>query len=115
MRPKERRETGEGDLFRSRLDQIIDMKHALVKLVQAIDWRFLEGRFGEVYTDKPGHPPLPTRLMAGLAIIKHMHNLSDEVLCERWVQSALPVPAGCNGTEAVLVSLVTSPSGPVGT
>jgi len=35
MRPRERRETGEGDLFRSRLDQIIDMKHALVKLVQA--------------------------------------------------------------------------------
>src|SRR6516165_9109780 len=87
MRPKERRETGEGDLFRSRLDQIIDMKHALVKLAQAIDWRFLEGRFGEVYTDKPGHPPLPTRLMAGLAIIKHMHNLSDEVLCERWVEN----------------------------
>ena len=87
MRPKERRETGEGDLFRSRLDQIIDMKHALVKLAQAIDWRFLEGRFGEVYTDKPGHPPLPTRLMAGLAIIKHMHNLSDEALCERWVEN----------------------------
>jgi len=54
MRPRERRETGEGDLFRSRLDQIIDMKHALVKLAQAIDWRFLEGRFGEVYSDKPG-------------------------------------------------------------
>jgi len=87
MRPKERRETGEGDLFRSRLDQIIDMKHALVKLAQAIDWRFLEGRFGEVYSDKPGQPPLPTRLMAGLAIIKHMHNLSDEVLCERWVEN----------------------------
>jgi IS5 family transposase len=44
MRPKERRETGEGDLFRSRLDQIIDMKHALVKLAQAIDWRFLVRR-----------------------------------------------------------------------
>ena len=25
--------------------------------------------------------------MAGLAIIKHMHNLSDEVLCERWVEN----------------------------
>src|SRR5215467_12281233 len=87
MRPKERRETGEEDLFRSRLDQIIDMKHALLKLAQAIDWRFLEGRFGEVYTEKPGHPPLPTRLMAGLAIIKHMHNLSDEALCERWVEN----------------------------
>jgi hypothetical protein len=32
MRPRERRETSEQDLFRSRLDQIIDMKHALVKL-----------------------------------------------------------------------------------
>ena len=32
MRPPERRETGEQDLFRSRLDAIIDMTHALVKL-----------------------------------------------------------------------------------
>src|SRR5215470_16695168 len=59
MRPRERRETSEQELFRSRLDQIIDMKHALVKLVQAIDWRFLEKRLGAVYTDKPGQPPLP--------------------------------------------------------
>jgi transposase, IS5 family len=41
------------------------MNHALVKLVREIDWRFLEERFGVVYTDKPGQPPLPTRLMAG--------------------------------------------------
>jgi transposase, IS5 family len=63
MRPRERRETGEHDLFRSRLDQIIDLNHALVKLARAIDWRFLEGSFGSVYTDGPGCPPLPTRLM----------------------------------------------------
>ena len=61
MRPRERRETGEQDLFRSRLDQIIDMNHALVKLARTIDWRFLEAKFGAVYTDKPGQPPLPTR------------------------------------------------------
>ena len=36
MRPRERRATSEQELFRSRLDQIIDMKHALVKLGQAI-------------------------------------------------------------------------------
>jgi hypothetical protein len=70
MRPRERRETGGQDLFRSRLDQIIDMNHPLVRLARTVDWRFLEGRFGEVYTDDPGHPPLPTRLMAGLAILK---------------------------------------------
>jgi len=80
MRPRERRETSEQDLFRSRLDQIIDMKHALVKLGRAIDWRFLEDTFGAVYTDKPGQPPLPTRLMAGLTILKHTYDLSDEAL-----------------------------------
>jgi transposase, IS5 family len=87
MRPRERPESGEHDLFRSRLDQIIDMDHALVKLASSIDWHFLEERLGAVYTDKPGHPPLPTRLMAGLAILKHMHDLSDEVLCDRWVEN----------------------------
>ncbi|MGA7307509.1 MAG: IS5 family transposase [Pseudolabrys sp.] len=87
MRPRERRETREQDLFRSRLDQIIDLNHALVKLACAIDWQFLEGRFGSVYTDGPGGPPLPTRLMAGLAILKHMYNLSDEAMCDRWIEN----------------------------
>ena len=87
MRPKERRESGQNDLFKARLDQIVDLNHALVKLSRSIDWRFLEDRFGAVYDDDPGRPPLPTRLMAGLAILKHMHDLSDEVLCERWVEN----------------------------
>ena len=86
-RPREKRETGEQDLFRSRLDQIINMKHELVRLAQAIDWPALEARFGAVYSDGPGMPPLPTRLMAGLAILKHTFNLSDEVLCDRWVEN----------------------------
>jgi IS5 family transposase len=87
MRPKERRETGQSDLFRARLDQIVDLAHPVVKLARGIDWGFLEKQFGAVYTDEPGRPPLPTRLMAGLAILKHMHDLSDEVLCERWVEN----------------------------
>ena len=87
MRPKDRRDTGQTDLLRSRLDAIIDMAHPLVKLAQTIDWSFLEERFGAVYEDKPGRPPLPTRLMAGLAILKHTYDLSDEVLCERWVEN----------------------------
>ena len=32
-----------------------------------------------------GQPSLPTRLNAGLFILKHMHNLSDEALCARWL------------------------------
>jgi IS5 family transposase len=87
MRPKERSDTGQTDLLRSRLDAIIDMDRALVKLARTIDWSFLEERFGAVYEDKPGRPPLPTRLMAGLAILKHTYDLSDEDLCERWLEN----------------------------
>jgi len=87
MRPKERRDSGQSDLLRSRLDAIIDMGHPLVRLAATIDWPFLEQRFGAVYEDKPGRPALPTRLMAGLAILKHTYDLSDEVLCERWVEN----------------------------
>jgi hypothetical protein len=75
MRPRERRDSGQNDLFRARLDQIVDFDHPLAKLGRAIDWRFLEGRFGAVYSDKAGHPPLPTRLMSGLSILKPMHTL----------------------------------------
>jgi IS5 family transposase len=87
MKPRERRETGEQDLFRSRLDQIINMNHELVKLARTISWSFLEAKCGEVYSDGPGMPPLPTRLMAGLAILKHTFDLSDEELSARWVEN----------------------------
>jgi len=30
---------------------------------------------------------LPTRLMAGLAILKHTYDLSDQALCDRWVEN----------------------------
>ena len=57
MRPKERRDSGQNDLFRARLNQIVDLGHPLTKLAATVDWRFLEERFGAVYTDKPGQPP----------------------------------------------------------
>ena len=87
MRPKERRDSGQNDLFKARLDQIVDMGHPLAKLAASIDWGFLERTFGAVYTDAPGQPPLPTRLMAGLAILKHMDDLSDDVLTARWLEN----------------------------
>jgi hypothetical protein len=36
---------------------------------------------------RPRQPPLPSRLVAGLLILKHMHDLADEVLCGRWVEN----------------------------
>ena len=87
MKPRERRETGAEDMFRSRLDQIINLKHELVKLAKAVSWSFIEAKCCEVYTDGPGMPPLPTRLMAGLAILKFTFDLSDEELCARWIEN----------------------------
>jgi transposase, IS5 family len=87
MRPKERRDSGRNDLFRARLDHIVDMNHPLAKLARTTGWTFLEESFGAVYDDDPGRPPLPTCLMAGLAILKYMYNLSDEALCERWLEN----------------------------
>ena len=54
MKPREQRDSGQGDLLRSRLDQIIDMRHPLVALARKVDWAFLEKTFGEAYTDGPG-------------------------------------------------------------
>jgi hypothetical protein len=59
MRTEERRDSGQNDLFRARLDQIVDLDHALAKLGRAIDWRFLEKRFGAVYYDKARTTPGP--------------------------------------------------------
>ncbi len=75
------RDDGQRDLLRPALEDIIDLGHPLARLAREIDWGFLDQRFSSVCTPGEGRPPLPTRLVAGLFILKHMHNLSDEVLC----------------------------------
>jgi IS5 family transposase len=81
------RDERQKDLFRPPLETIINLGHPLVRLAEEIDWSFLDSRFGSVCSAGPGQPPLPSRLIAGLFILKHMHNLSDEVLCARWVEN----------------------------
>ncbi|TWB64465.1 hypothetical protein FBZ94_1025 [Bradyrhizobium sacchari] len=44
MRPKKHKTTGSNDLFRARLDQIINMKHELVLLAGKVDWDWIDGR-----------------------------------------------------------------------
>jgi hypothetical protein len=75
------RDDRQDDLFRPALRDIINLHHPLVRLAEEIDWDFLGQRFSSVCRAGPGQPPLPTRLVAGLFILKHMHNLSDERLC----------------------------------
>ena len=54
MRPREQPQTGQADMFRARLDQIINLDHKLVRLGRLIDWRFIESRCGGRIPTRPG-------------------------------------------------------------
>ncbi len=84
MRPRKTQPDRSLDLFRSRLDQIIDMDHALVRLGRKIDWEWIDGELADRFSER-GRPATETRFMVGLLILKHMFGLSDEGVCERWV------------------------------
>src|SRR5258707_67332 len=84
MRPKKHETTGSADLFRARLDQIINMRHELVQLAGKIDWEFIDGEIAPLYSDG-GRPGIATQFVIGLFLLKHIYGLSDEGVCERWV------------------------------
>src|SRR6202041_589110 len=90
MRPKKHKTTGSNDLFRARLDQIINLKHELVLLAGKIDWNWIDGEIAPLYSEN-GRPGIETRFMIGLLSLKHIYGLSDEGVCERWVHDPFPV------------------------
>jgi IS5 family transposase len=86
MRPRSPAEDGDEDLFRSRLANILDPRHELLRLAALTDWAALDAAFGPLYAET-GRPGLPTRLMAGLHLLKHAKGLSDEQVCAQWTEN----------------------------
>ena len=84
MRPKQQQKARHDDLFRARLDQIINLKHALVALADKIDWAWLDEQLADCFSDE-GRPAEPVRFMLGMFMLKHTYALSDEQVWERWV------------------------------
>ncbi|MDA1098680.1 MAG: IS5 family transposase [Proteobacteria bacterium] len=84
MRPKQQERATHDDLFRSRLDQIINLKHELVVLADKIDWAWLDAQLADYFSDQ-GRPAEPVRFMLGMFILKHTYALSDEQVWDRWV------------------------------
>jgi len=98
------------DFFRSRLDQLIDLRHPLAVLANRMPWQEIEaslahrfarqvragkqiedsGLFGPTVitagagVSNAGRPRLPTRLMVSLLYLKHAFNESDEDVVQRW-------------------------------
>ena len=101
------------DFPRSRLDQMIDLRHPLAVLSKRLPWAALEaavapklardarpakqlsgedlaGSFEGEFAgglSPAGRPRLPVRLMISLPYLKNSFNLSDEELVARWAEN----------------------------
>lgn len=97
------------DFFRSRIDQMIDLRHPLAVLSSRMPWQEIEARVahllvrkahaGQAMTDldlfgekpqrqaaasKAGRPRVALRIMVSLLYLKHAFNESDEGVVDRW-------------------------------
>ena len=103
------------DFFRSRLADMIDLRHPLAVLATRMPWSALEASLAPTFarkvrpgvavpvedlfgpslqlagagTSAAGRPRLPMRLMLSLLYLKHAFDLSDEALVERWSENVV--------------------------
>ena len=101
------------DFFRSRLDQMIDLRHPLAVLASRMPWQEIEASLAHQFARQvkagkqiediglfgpevkvvgggkfnAGRPRLPIRLMVSLLYLKHAFNESDEGVVERWAET----------------------------
>ena len=86
MKPQMPPDLPNDDLFRHRLENLIDTRHELVKLTELIDWERFDTQWGETFCED-GRPAIATRLIAGLHYLKHTYRLSDEQVVQRWAEN----------------------------
>lgn len=75
------------NLFKTRLTDLINLGHPLVKLADEVSWDKMELEFQNLYSDQ-GRPSIPIRKIAGLLLLKEMFKESDESVVERWIENA---------------------------
>lgn len=87
MKPKTEVRQAQRELFRVELDQVVNEEHPLVKLGRGIQWTVFEEQLGKTYHGTNGAPGVRTRLLVALHYLKYQHDLSDEVVVQRWVEN----------------------------
>ena len=75
----------ERELFRTRLEDLINPNHELALLAKQIDWQYFENEFAPYYSHT-GAPSVPIRTMVGCLMLKYLYNLRDERIPEYWVR-----------------------------
>ena len=73
-------------IFDTPLERFINMNHELCILSKQIDWKSIEKDFASYYSEI-GRPSVPIRRMIGLLLLKHIYNLSDEAIVDRWMEN----------------------------
>ncbi|MFK5893665.1 MAG: IS5 family transposase [Pseudomonadota bacterium] len=74
------------NIFDTPLERFINLGHELCILSKQIDWDTIEDEFSVYYSDI-GRPSVPIRRMIGLLLLKHIYNLSDEAIVDRWIEN----------------------------
>jgi IS5 family transposase len=75
------------EIFKVRLEEIINKAHPLVRLSDTINWNQLRKKLLVKYTEKMGAPGKEIRLMVGLQYLKYMYNESDEMIVQKFVEN----------------------------
>ena len=70
------------------LETMLDPKHPLFRLANAVDWSLFEKSFAPLFCADNGRPPKPIRLMTGLLMLKHLRNVSDEQVVAQFTENA---------------------------
>ena len=73
-------------IFDTPLERFINLNHELCILSKKIDWDSIEEDFSFYYSDI-GRPSVPIRRMTALLLLKHIYNLSDEAIVDRWIEN----------------------------
>ena len=75
------------DLFRQRLDELVNLRHPLAQLAGHIDWSVFEHEWAGLFPSRRGRPATAPRLIAGLLYLQHTYALSDEDVVWGWVEN----------------------------
>ncbi len=75
------------DLFRQRLDELVNLRHPLAQLAGHIDWSVFEREWACLFPSLRGRPATAPRLIAGLLYLQHTYALSDEDVVWGWVEN----------------------------
>ena len=69
------------------LRNLLDLKHELVLLAGAIDWKRIEKAMAGADSPDTGRPSCPVRLLAGLTMLRSLYGLNDQQVLDGWVEN----------------------------